>query len=204
MNGLTISVQSCNIVAVTATNLFRYGGHPGRDRYEFGVFILGDKPNHLSYQEVLANVLKRRAGPRNSATTKSGWPSTTSRLMACSPIFRMVAAAIAAQTERIRIGTACMVAPFHDPIQLAERIAMVDSLSGGRFDAGFGRGYQAHEFRASASLWTRPPPLPGVCRDRQSAADAGERQLPGQVSGNSTTSPSILAACRNRFRSGAQ
>ena len=58
-----------------------------------------------------------------------------------------VAAAIAAQTERIRIGTACMVAPFHDPIQLAERIAMVDSLSGGRFDAGFGRGYQAHEFQ---------------------------------------------------------
>ena len=57
-----------------------------------------------------------------------------------------IAAAIAAQTERIRIGTACIVAPFHDPIHLAEQIATVDVLSGGRFDAGFGRGYQAHEF----------------------------------------------------------
>ena len=59
----------------------------------------------------------------------------------------LVAAAIAAQTERIRIGTACMVAPFHNPVRIAERIAMVDVLSGGRFDAGFGRGYQAHEFK---------------------------------------------------------
>ena len=59
----------------------------------------------------------------------------------------VAAAAIAAVTERIRIGTACMVPAFHNPIHLAEQIAMVDVLSDGRFEAGFGRGYQAHEFR---------------------------------------------------------
>jgi len=57
-------------------------------------------------------------------------------------------AAIAATTERIRIGQAVMVLPFHHPINLAEQIAMLDVMSNGRVDLGVGRGYQAQEYRA--------------------------------------------------------
>lgn len=113
----------------------------------FGVFILGDKPANLTHEEVFANVLEEARW-----ADELGFDEVWLAEHHFSPYgtladLPLVAAAIAAQTERIRIGTACMVAPFHDPVQLAERIAMVDNISGGRFDAGFGRGYQAHEFK---------------------------------------------------------
>jgi alkanesulfonate monooxygenase SsuD/methylene tetrahydromethanopterin reductase-like flavin-dependent oxidoreductase (luciferase family) len=113
----------------------------------FGVFILGDKPGHLSHREVFRNVLEEAVWAE-----ELGYDAVWLAEHHFSPYgtlanLPLVAAAIASRTERIRIGTACMVAPFHDPIHLAEQIAMVDTLSGGRFDAGFGRGYQAHEFR---------------------------------------------------------
>jgi alkanesulfonate monooxygenase SsuD/methylene tetrahydromethanopterin reductase-like flavin-dependent oxidoreductase (luciferase family) len=53
---------------------------------------------------------------------------------------------IAAKTSRIRLGTAVSVLPLHDPVRLAESIALTDILSGGRLDFGIGRGYQWGEF----------------------------------------------------------
>lgn len=55
-------------------------------------------------------------------------------------------AAIAARTQRITIGTAVVVVPFHNPIRLAENALSLDSLSGGRLVLGLGRGYQPKEF----------------------------------------------------------
>jgi alkanesulfonate monooxygenase SsuD/methylene tetrahydromethanopterin reductase-like flavin-dependent oxidoreductase (luciferase family) len=53
---------------------------------------------------------------------------------------------LAARTERIRLGSAVAVLPFHDPVRLAETAALVDHLSGGRLDLGIGRGYQWSEY----------------------------------------------------------
>ena len=57
-----------------------------------------------------------------------------------------LAAAIAARTERIQIGLAAVILPFHDPIRLAEEIAFVDILSHGRLRLGLGRGNRPIEF----------------------------------------------------------
>lgn len=54
--------------------------------------------------------------------------------------------AVAERTKRITIGTAVLVLPFHDPMRLAEDIAALDVLSGGRVRIGVGRGYQPKEF----------------------------------------------------------
>jgi alkanesulfonate monooxygenase SsuD/methylene tetrahydromethanopterin reductase-like flavin-dependent oxidoreductase (luciferase family) len=112
----------------------------------FGVFIFDDKPGHLSHQEVFKNVLEetRWAEEFDDEVWLAEHHFSPYGTIANLPL---MAAAIAAQTERLPIGTACIVAPFHDPIHPAEQIAMVDNLRGGRFDAGFGRGYQSHEFR---------------------------------------------------------
>jgi alkanesulfonate monooxygenase SsuD/methylene tetrahydromethanopterin reductase-like flavin-dependent oxidoreductase (luciferase family) len=54
--------------------------------------------------------------------------------------------AIAAATERIRIGAMIWVLPFHNPIRLAEEIATLDHLSHGRVEFGTGIGTHEHEF----------------------------------------------------------
>jgi alkanesulfonate monooxygenase SsuD/methylene tetrahydromethanopterin reductase-like flavin-dependent oxidoreductase (luciferase family) len=56
------------------------------------------------------------------------------------------AAAIAAATSRIRIGTAVTRLPLHHPLHLAEDLAYVDVLSRGRLDWGVGKGYDPLEF----------------------------------------------------------
>jgi alkanesulfonate monooxygenase SsuD/methylene tetrahydromethanopterin reductase-like flavin-dependent oxidoreductase (luciferase family) len=53
---------------------------------------------------------------------------------------------IAAKTTTLRVGTAVIVIPLHHPLIVAEEIATLDLLSGGRVDIGFGRGYQNYEF----------------------------------------------------------
>ena len=58
----------------------------------------------------------------------------------------MFAAAAATATTNIRIGTAVVIPAFMNPMRLAERIAMIDIISEGRFDLGVGRGYQKKEF----------------------------------------------------------
>src|SRR5262245_18910810 len=64
------------------------------------------------------------------------------------PSFAVVAGAIAARTSRIRISTDIALAPFHHPLRLAEDLAVLDNLSGGRMELGLGLAYAPHEFRA--------------------------------------------------------
>lgn len=55
-------------------------------------------------------------------------------------------AAIAARTDRLRLGTATAVLPFDHPLRTAERYALLDQLSGGRLEFGVGSGYLESEF----------------------------------------------------------
>ena len=63
-----------------------------------------------------------------------------------SPLSAMAGAA--AVTERMRIGTAVLLVPLYAPLKLAEDIAVIDNLSGGRFVFGVAPGYVSQEFTA--------------------------------------------------------
>jgi alkanesulfonate monooxygenase SsuD/methylene tetrahydromethanopterin reductase-like flavin-dependent oxidoreductase (luciferase family) len=58
----------------------------------------------------------------------------------------VLAAAAAMRTRHVRIGLAAAILPFHDPVRLAEELAIVDILSEGRLDVGVGRGNRPVEF----------------------------------------------------------
>ncbi len=64
------------------------------------------------------------------------------------PSVHMVGVLAAARTTRLRIGTAVSLAPFYHPLRLAEEVALLDVLSGGRVNWGAGRGFARVEFTA--------------------------------------------------------
>jgi len=53
---------------------------------------------------------------------------------------------VGARTKHLRLGTAVITLPWHNPVLLAEQVATMDLLSGGRIDFGIGQGYRHNEF----------------------------------------------------------
>src|SRR5262245_14091125 len=97
-----------------------------------------------------------------------------------SPAPLVLAAAIAARTTRIRIGTSVLVLPLHHPLRVAEEAAAVDLLSGGRLVLGVGQGYAEREFAAF-----------GVPRqDRARLLDEGVGVLRSALAGDLEMTPS--------------
>jgi probable F420-dependent oxidoreductase len=74
------------------------------------------------------------------------WPDYYRSLS--EPLVTLTAAA--AVTERVRLGTAILVAPMHQPFQLARSLATLDAVSGGRVAAGFGTGWSVDEYAAAS------------------------------------------------------
>ncbi len=68
----------------------------------------------------------------------TGWHQVSATLMLLT--------ALAMRTTTLRLGTAVIVLPWHNPVLLAEAAATLDLISGGRFDFGIGKGYRHSEF----------------------------------------------------------
>ena len=65
---------------------------------------------------------------------------------AMSPSPTQLLSYYAGRTRRLTLGTAVIVLPWHDPVRVAEEIALLDVLSGGRCLFGFGRGAASVEY----------------------------------------------------------
>jgi alkanesulfonate monooxygenase SsuD/methylene tetrahydromethanopterin reductase-like flavin-dependent oxidoreductase (luciferase family) len=68
----------------------------------------------------------------------------TNYCLSVSPL--MMASHCAALTKHIKIGPCVVVLPLHNPLRVAQEVALLDQLSGGRAALGLGSGYQAYEF----------------------------------------------------------
>ncbi len=62
----------------------------------------------------------------------------------------IVATAVAARTQRLRVGTSVILLPLHHPVRVAEDVITLDLVSKGRVILGVGIGYQASDFGAFA------------------------------------------------------
>jgi alkanesulfonate monooxygenase SsuD/methylene tetrahydromethanopterin reductase-like flavin-dependent oxidoreductase (luciferase family) len=58
-------------------------------------------------------------------------------------------AAVAAATERIRLGTLVLNNDMRNPVQLAWEVSTIDRISGGRFELGLGAGHTPSEYDAT-------------------------------------------------------
>ena len=113
---------------------------------DFGTFLLMQSPSARTSQEIYSRGVEvaqaaEALGFRNVWLAEHHF-STYGYLSRPAQL----ATYIAAKTTRLRVGTAVIVVPLHHPLVVAEEIATLDLLSGGRLDVGLGRGYQHYEF----------------------------------------------------------
>ena len=88
------------------------------------------------------NVEAEALGLRSSFLVEhhvTGWNQVSSTLMLLT--------ALAMRTKTLRLGSAVMVLPWHNPVLLAEQAATLDLISDGRLDFGIGKGYRHSEFK---------------------------------------------------------
>src|SRR5438067_13895960 len=62
------------------------------------------------------------------------------------PSLPTMLAALSQRTSRVRLGTSVVLLPLHHPVVVAEQLAMVDLMSGGRVEFGVGRGFVTHDY----------------------------------------------------------
>ena len=113
---------------------------------DIGTFLLMQSPSMASSQEIYARGVEQ-AQAAEALGYRNVWLGehhfSTYGYLARPTQF---ATHIAAKTKTLRVGTAVIVVPLHHPLLVAEEIATLDLLAGGRVDIGFGRGYQNYEF----------------------------------------------------------
>ena len=113
---------------------------------KFGLFSHVPWPKEISPQAVVDNITEEFVVGEELGFD-SGWLAEHhfSRYGLASSSL-MLLANIAARTTTLRLGTAVIIPPLHHPVKLAEDTATLDLLSGGRLDAGFGRGTAGYEY----------------------------------------------------------
>ena len=116
---------------------------------QFGIFgsaqaNSGDLPpeSGQGFRDYLDTAVEAEAlGYRSSFLVEhhfTGWNQVSATLM--------LQTALAMRTTTLRLGTAVIVLPWHNPVLLAEQAATLDLISGGRLDFGIGKGYRHNEF----------------------------------------------------------
>jgi len=102
----------------------------------------GDKPDQQTYQEELSVGDMAEGLGFDSVWTLDH--HFTGYVMSPDPVALLMY--VAGRTKRVQLGTAVIVLPWHDPVEVAEKIALLDLVSGGRTIYGFGRGAASIEY----------------------------------------------------------
>ncbi len=112
------------------------------------------RAEELGYDSVW--VLERLLWPTNPQdpyppSPDGSWPDTFQTVL--DPIETLTF--VAAHTRNVRLGTSALVLPYHQPLQLARRLATLDVLSDGRLEICGGIGWSHDEFEAAGVSFER-------------------------------------------------
>lgn len=113
---------------------------------QFGMF---DQLEHPGGDIALSELYERRIAMVERAEAAGFWGYHKSEHhmipLDAAPSLNVFLAAVAARTNRVRICSLVHLLPFYHPLRLAEEICMLDQLSNGRFEFGFGKGISIPE-----------------------------------------------------------
>ncbi|WP_256516027.1 LLM class flavin-dependent oxidoreductase [Actinoplanes aksuensis] len=111
----------------------------------FGDVTVDDKGNKIPYAQVIRNVVEQAVLAERVGVDGFGLGEHHRDDFAVSAP-EIVLAAIAARTERIKLGTAVTVLSSDDPVRVFERFATLDAVSNGRAEIILGRGSFTESF----------------------------------------------------------
>ena len=124
------------------------GARKGESRMEFGLFNLTPQRDPAQPPAALiAGVIEQVKLAEALGFGVAWFAEHHFSNLSLSPSPLLTAAHCAGVTRRIRLGTGVAVLPLYQPMRLAEEIAYVDIVSGGRLVLGIGSGSQNHENR---------------------------------------------------------
>lgn len=112
----------------------------------FGTFHLYSLPPWMSDHDVVHSELEQALWTEELGLDSVWIAEHSARIYGIIGAAQVAMAAVAARTERVRIGTAVTRTPLHHPLHVAEDLAYIDVLSNGRLDWGIGKGYDPLEF----------------------------------------------------------
>ena len=127
----------------------------GRTTPDFSLYFFGDYPQDLDGDKYAAILSAARFADRSGLHAVWLPERHFDSFGGVFPNPSVLAAAIAAQTSRVRLHAGSVVLPLHDPIRVAEEWSVVDNLSGGRVSLGVASGWHARDFVLAPGVYGR-------------------------------------------------
>ncbi|GAB3443219.1 MupA/Atu3671 family FMN-dependent luciferase-like monooxygenase [Actinophytocola sediminis] len=119
---------------------------PGRRTADFSLYFFGDYPDHAETDKYQLITTAARFADQHGFHALWLPERHFHSFGALFPNPSVLAAALAAQTERVRLHAGSVVLPLHHPIRVAEEWSVVDNLSGGRVGLCVASGWHATDF----------------------------------------------------------
>ncbi|MFJ4714077.1 MupA/Atu3671 family FMN-dependent luciferase-like monooxygenase [Streptomyces sp. NPDC088785] len=123
---------------------------------DFGIYFFGDHPDAEDTSQAYERVVETARFADSHGFSSLWIPERHFHSFGgLFPNPAVLAAALARETERIRLNAGSVVLPLHDPVRVAEEWAVVDRLSGGRVGLGCATGWHAQDFALHPGRFAR-------------------------------------------------
>src|SRR5438046_4225932 len=131
--------------------MFRGESRRGEMRMEFGLFFLMQRDEEWSEQSVFDSGLEQMLSAEALGYSSVWIAEHHFNDYGLCPWPPVLAAFVAARTTTMRLGMGVSLLPLHHPVDLAEQLAVLDVVSGGRLDVGIGRGGTLQDYQTFRS-----------------------------------------------------
>jgi len=118
---------------------------------EFGLFFLMQRDEAWSEQAVYDSGLEQMLTAESLGYSSAWIAEHHFNDYGLCPAPPVLAAFVAARTTTLRLGMGVSLLPLHHPVDLAEELAVLDTVSGGRLDVGIGRGGTLQDYQTFQS-----------------------------------------------------